>query len=199
MRNPRTNAGGSHAGRISHTWPHRTRPSCLTRRISPSQYLIVLQSPKMGNSQYFIVLQFPKMGNSRTNDANLNAYPHHRTRVQYFPLQEPLPSQYLPVLRPALRRQPQLSTLSSYRPFQYFPLQLQPLPRYLLVLRRRSRVPVHGLAVSSIASTPLALPTASARETTNRYPRVPYEQTSTFGAGHTHCYSPQPLHGHYRS
>jgi hypothetical protein len=178
MRNPRTNAGGSHAGPI---W-HRTRPPCLTRRISPSQYLIVLQPPKMGNS--------------RTNDANLNAYPHHRTRVQYFPLQEPLPSQYLPVLRPALRRQPQLS---SYRPFQYFPLQLQPLPRYLLVLRRRSRVPVHGLAVSSIASTPLALPTASARETTNRYPRVPYEQTSTFGAGHTHCYSPQPLHGHYRS
>ena len=80
------------------------------------------------------------MRNSRTNAAN-SAYPHRPTLL-YFPLQGPhlYLSQYLPVQYYAQHSDasPSLysllySKLSSNGPFQYFSLQLQPLPRYLLL------------------------------------------------------------------
>ena len=156
MRNSRTKraskARGFHAGRISHLGtlapPHESLMPYCTRRIPPSPYLRVLQPPKMRNS--------------RTNAAN-SAYPHRPTLL-YFPLQGPHLSQYLPVQYYAQHSDasPSLysllySKLSSNGPFRYFSLQLQPLPRYLLVVRTRSRMPRHGLAVSSPASTPLAI------------------------------------------
>lgn len=141
MRNSRTKraskARGFHAGRISHLGtlapPHESLMPYCTRRIPPSPYLRVLQPPKMP----------PVLPATRATPL-----PVPSSTVQYYAQH----SDASPSLYSLL-----YSKLSSNGPFQYFSLQLQPLPRYLLVVRTRSRMPRHGLAVSSPASTPLAI------------------------------------------